>query len=69
MELEKQLAISIKEEAEKLITRYHEYHNRVHIESKRNEKRLGDSAPTKEIHIPDYWSHDKKQIYLQTQKY
>ncbi|PHQ65391.1 MAG: RNA-dependent DNA polymerase [Sulfurimonas sp.] len=60
MELEKQLAISIKEEAEKLITRYHEYHNRVHIESKRNKKRLGDSAPAKEIHTPDYWSHDKK---------
>ena len=60
MELEKQLSISIKEEADKLITRYHEYHNRVHIESERNKKRLGNSAHTKQIHIPDYWSHDKK---------
>ena len=60
MELEKQLAVSIREEAEKLITRYHEYHNRIHIESNRNKKRLGNSAPNKEIHTPDYWTHDKK---------
>lgn len=60
MELEKQLAIVIREEAEKLITRYHEYHNRIHIESERNKKRLGTSAPTKQIHTPDYWSHDNK---------
>jgi len=60
MELEKQLTIAIKEEAEKLITRHHEYHNRIHIETKRNKKRLGSSAPEKKIHTPDYWTHDKK---------
>lgn len=60
MKLEQQIEIIIREEAGKLIERYHEYHNRVHLESKRNEKRLGDSAPPKKIHIPDYWSSDKK---------
>lgn len=60
MSLETQLAIIIKEEAEKLIERYHEYHNRQHFEHIRNKKRLGDSAPLKVIHSPDYWSVDKK---------
>ncbi|AXA34559.1 reverse transcriptase domain-containing protein [Francisella adeliensis] len=60
MKLEQQIARIIREEAEKLIERYHEYHNRVHIEAKRNQKRLGDSAPKKKIHTPDYWSFDRK---------
>lgn len=60
MTLEERLAFIIREEAVKLITRYHEYHNRVHLETKRNIKRLGDSAPPKAIHVPDYWSHDRK---------
>ncbi|AUG10032.1 MULTISPECIES: reverse transcriptase domain-containing protein [unclassified Pseudomonas] len=60
MRLEKQLEVIILEEAEKLITRYHEYHNRVHLEAKRNARRLGDAAPTKKIYTPDYWDINKK---------
>lgn len=60
MGLEQKLANAIREEAIKLIVRYHEYHNRIHIEAKRNAKRLGESAPAKIIHTPDYWTHDKK---------
>ena len=60
MPLEKQLGRIIREEAEKLITRHHEYHNRTHLEHRRNEIRLGDSAPPKKIFTPDYWSHDPK---------
>ena len=60
MSLEKQLASVIKEEAEKLIQRHHEYHNRLYLEHERNKKRLGSSAPPKVVHQPDYWSFDKK---------
>lgn len=60
MKLQKQIEKIILEEAKKLIQRYHEYHNRIHINSKRNEARLGESAPIKKIHTPDYWSIDKK---------
>ncbi|MBK5479395.1 RNA-dependent DNA polymerase [Pseudomonas sp. TH21] len=60
MRLEKQLEVIILEEADKLITRYHEYHNRVHLEAKRNARRLGDTAPTKKIYTPDYWDINKK---------
>lgn len=60
MDLEQQIAKIIKDEADKLIARYHEYHNRMHLEQIRNEKRLGDSASEKVIHVPDYWKHDKK---------
>lgn len=60
MKLEHQIANIIREEAEKLIERYHEYHNRIHLEAKRNAKRLGDSAPPKKVHTPDYWSCDRK---------
>ncbi|WP_421331048.1 reverse transcriptase domain-containing protein [Aeromonas veronii] len=60
MILEQQIAKVILEEAEKLIERYHLYHNRIHLEVKRNIKRLGDSAPKKKIHTPDYWDVDKK---------
>jgi len=60
MKLEQQIEKIIREEAEKLIERFNEYHNRVHLEAKRNRKRLGDLAPPKKIHTPDYWSDDKK---------
>jgi len=60
MKLEQQLEQIIREEAEKLIARYHEYHNRIHLESIRNKRRLGDSAPCKKIHTPDYWSLNRK---------
>ncbi len=60
MDLEQRISIAIKEEAEKLIQRYHEYHNTVHAEFIRNNKRLGSSTPNKKINKPDYWSLDKK---------
>lgn len=60
MKLEQQLLSIILSEAEKLIARYHEYHNRIHLESLKNARRLGESAPPKRIFIPDYWSIDKK---------
>ena len=60
MDLESQIAFVIKEEAEKLVSRYHEYHNQVHLEYIRNQKRLGVSCPPKKIHIPDYWKRDQK---------
>ncbi|HEQ3500456.1 hypothetical protein JMJ85_05475 [Salmonella enterica subsp. diarizonae] len=60
MKLEQQIQRVILEEAKALIKDYHEYHNRIHLESVRNKKRLGDSAPDKKIHRPNYWSFDKK---------
>jgi retron-type reverse transcriptase len=60
MDLEQRLAIAIKEESEKLIQRYHDYHNYLHTEFIRNKKRLGNIAPSKEVRKPDYWSHDRK---------
>lgn len=60
MKLEQQISKIIHDEAEKLIARYHEYHNRVHLEASKNARRLGNSAPLKEILVPDYWAIDKK---------
>ena len=60
MNLESKIANAIKFESEKLISRYHEYHNTVHAEFLRNKKRLGDLAPPKSIKKPDYWCIDKK---------
>lgn len=60
MDLEQRIANILKEEAEKLIKRYHEYHNAVHSEYVRNTKRLGNNIPVKDIRKPDYWSTNKK---------
>lgn len=60
MSLEQQIAIIIKNEADKLIQRYHEYHNSVHSEFLRNIKRLGLLSPDKKIRKPDYWDVDQK---------
>lgn len=60
MNLEEKIGIVIKDESEKLIQRYHDYHNEVHAEFLRNKKRLGDLAPNKEIRKPDYWCIDNK---------
>ena len=60
MDLEKRIALIIKEEAEKLISRYHQYHNASHAEHLRNQKRMGDNCPPKLIETPDYWIYDKK---------
>ena len=58
MSLEKRIATALKEESDKLILRYHEYHNNVHSEYLRNEIRLGNSVPNKVIRVPDYWAND-----------
>ena len=60
MRLEDKIALSIKDEADKLISRFHNYHNYVNIQSQRNSKRLGVLAPKKVIHTPDYWNQDNK---------
>lgn len=57
--LEVHLEKVIKEEAEKLILRYHAYHNGLHIEWKRNEKRL-KNPPKKLVKKPEYWAIDRK---------
>jgi len=60
MNFEQQLTMLLLEESNKLIKRFHEYHNRIHLESKRKAVRLGSSRPSKVIHTPDYWEIDKK---------
>ncbi|AEK59847.1 reverse transcriptase domain-containing protein [Collimonas fungivorans] len=59
MNLAKQIEKYIREEAEKLIERHHNYHNSLHKEHERLSKRVND-APKKEIRTPDYWNIDKK---------
>lgn len=54
------LALVIEEEAQKLIDRYHAYHNFLHLEHKRNKERVLD-APDKEVKTPDYWRIDPKE--------
>jgi RNA-directed DNA polymerase len=56
---ENYLASVISEESEKLILRYHAYHNALHIEHCRNKKRIAN-APPKVIERPDYWARDPK---------
>ncbi len=57
--MERILERFIGEEAKKHIERYHKYHNSLHIECKRIEKRL-ILHKDKEIKIPNYWNIDKK---------
>lgn len=59
MNLEEYLAQIITEESDKLILRYHAYHNAMHLEHIRNKKRIAN-APAKRVLKPDYWSQDKK---------
>jgi len=58
MTLEQQLEKLIISESKKLIDRYHLYHNNLHQEYLRNQKRFGSA--TKKIKKPDYWSIDNK---------
>lgn len=60
MTLKLQIETIIKEEADKLIERYHEYHNCLELTSKSDKRRLGNLASKKIVHIPSYWSRDKK---------
>lgn len=56
---EKELAKAIVDECKKLIRRYEVYHNSVHAESLRVQRRTGVS-PHKIIKKPDYWAIDQK---------
>lgn len=59
MKFEEYLESVIAEESDKLIQRYHAYHNSLHVEHIRNLKRISD-APPKVVERPDYWSKDAK---------
>lgn len=57
MELEKQLFVYICNEANKLIERYHSYHNQLHLDHQRkNEQRSG--VPPKMVHKPGHWAEN-----------
>jgi hypothetical protein len=57
--LEEYLGQIIEEESDKLILRFHAYHNALHHEYVRNKKRIVD-VPRKSIKTPDYWKEDEK---------
>jgi RNA-directed DNA polymerase len=59
MTLQKQLEDAIREECDKLILKFHAYHNARHLEFVRNEKRIAP-APPKVIFKPSRWSIDRK---------
>jgi RNA-directed DNA polymerase len=59
MSLELHIRDRIVAEAEKLIDRYHSYHNHLHSDWLRNRNRIAD-APTKVVQIPDHWALDPK---------
>ncbi len=59
MNFEERLSNEIREECEKLIHRYHSYHNSLHQEYERNCRRL-PSVPKKIIKLPIHWSADPK---------
>jgi RNA-directed DNA polymerase len=59
MNLEEYLCKVIEEESDKLILRYHAYHNALHHEHVRNTKRISNPPP-KSIKKPSYWNLDKK---------
>lgn len=68
MDLELLLEKIIIEESEKLISRYHYYHNSLEIEHRRNKKRFGQSYKKKRIEKPSYWDIDKKFNPFYTRK-
>ncbi|MEM1145198.1 MAG: hypothetical protein AAGI88_21675 [Pseudomonadota bacterium] len=59
MRFEEHLERVITEESLKLIQRYHAYHNALHIEHRRNLRRI-NNAPPKVVEVPDYWLQDRK---------
>ncbi|MFM0356731.1 reverse transcriptase domain-containing protein [Paraburkholderia nemoris] len=59
MSVESQLVEGITRECEKLILRYHSYHNNLHAEWSRNRARIAD-APPKVVREPEYWDVDRK---------
>ncbi|MFM2347125.1 MAG: hypothetical protein RL654_1878 [Pseudomonadota bacterium] len=59
MSLELQLKDRLQSECDKLIERYHLYHNTLHQDWLRNCSRI-DGAPPKEVKVPEYWALDPK---------
>lgn len=59
MNLEEYLCKVIEQESDKLILRYHAYHNALHHEHERNSKRILN-PPEKTLKTPDYWKQDQK---------
>src|SRR5690554_6825434 len=59
MSIELQLKNRILAESEKLIERYHSYHNQLHLEWYRNQRRIAN-APAKDVRTPEYWNLDPK---------
>jgi RNA-directed DNA polymerase len=59
MNFEEQIRRGIELECEKLITRYHDYHNRTHADWVRQCARVSN-PPKKIIRTPEYWSMDQK---------
>lgn len=59
MSLEAHLKERIVAECSKLIDRYHSYHNHLHQESARNQRRIANPLP-KEVKTPEYWDLDPK---------
>lgn len=57
----------ILEESEKLISRYHYYHNNLHRENERNNKRFGKKTK-KNVQQPSYWKEDRKFNPFYTKK-
>ena len=59
MSLERSIRERIIGEAEKLIDRYHSYHNHLHRDWIRNSNRIVD-APPKTVKVPDHWGINPK---------
>lgn len=59
MNIEEQLESIIRDEATKLINRFHAYHNGIHAEYERSKKRVANPSP-KIISVAEHWSIDKK---------
>ena len=60
MSLHKTLKNQILVEAEKLISRHHEYHNALHLENLRKSKRSQSPNNLKKLNLPPYWAIDRK---------
>lgn len=58
MSLELILRERINSECDKLIARYHAYHNKLHAEWKRNNSRVSNFPP-KQINTPEHWKADR----------
>jgi len=55
MELVERIKVAILQEAEKLIERYQQYHNHLHLEHKRKSARR-DDIPPKHVKTPEAWA-------------